>query len=489
MGTSARLLQMNKEICGPRFRARYKLGRKLGQGGMGSVYLATDERLQRFLAVKFINKNVLDEKSAARFLEEAKIAARLHHRNIVQLFDYDEDEGHPYLAFQFIEGCCLRAFLEDNGPPALAQTKEWMAQLCSAMSAAHAAGIVHRDLKGDNILLDKNGTLLVTDFGLARRDDRTAQLTDDGSILGTPEYIAPELLLGEKPSVASDIYAAGIILYELLTGERPFKNDQMMQLLNAHMKESVPDITLKRPELPTLLNGIVRRAMAKEPEERYQSFQDLTNDLKEVPEQAMSTRERDTITTKLKALSTPAVIDVPTRKKHPLLGVVLIVVFAFIYFLWPKTMPADKALLKTNVLKKDHGFALSWQSERKRRYQFVLTTASGSVVKKEGETANSRKHQFLMQRLAPNTSYSIEIKDQSGTVKKDFKTPALKFNRGVFACSWRGFTYIDFATNWWSDFEVCLHAQGKRYSTRINGSGAAVLLPKGGPILGKAQQS
>ena len=304
---------MDVNLCGPKFRSRYDLRRKLGQGGMGSVYLALDERLDRFLAVKFISDSLHDEAMRARFLEEAKVLSRLHHQHIVQLFDYDDDDGHPFMAFEFIEGCTLTAFVAENGPPPLAQSKLWLTQICQAMQSAHNMGIIHRDLKSDNILLDEKGNVHISDFGLAFREDRTADLTEEGSIFGTPDYMAPELMKGKKATAASDLYAIGVVAFELFTGKRPFHGSGVVEVLQAHMKEPIPQARSYRKELPSIVDNLLLRLLAKDPKARFHSFQECQDEVANIADIPIPEEQSRTITTRLKALATPAILPAETN--------------------------------------------------------------------------------------------------------------------------------------------------------------------------------
>ena len=481
---------MEINLCGPKFRSRYSLCRKLGQGGMGTVYLALDERLGRYLAVKFIRDSLNEPSLRARFIEEAKVLSRFHHRHIVQLFDYDDDEGHPYLAFEFIEGCTLTAFIVDNGPPPISQAKIWLQQICHAMQTAHNAGIIHRDLKSDNILLDEKGDVHISDFGLAWREDRTADLTEDGSLVGTPAYMAPELLEGKKAAVSSDLYAAGVIAFEVFAGRRPFQGKGIIEVLRAHIDSPVPSVRMFRKEFPPSGDRILARLLAKEPKARYTSFQEFQDDIVKLPEQPITDKESKTITTKLRSLATPAILppagNMFTKHGKWLLLLLLLLLPILFAFLLPEPQKSekDKALLEAKVRRGKEGFSLAWTSKEKRRYGFLLLDSSGNKVKQVTEESSKIEHVLPLQGLSPKRDYLIQINDDDHSYEKKFKTPSVEFTRGVLACTWRRRVFIDFATNWWSNLTVTIKAGNAKYVERVNHA-ATLIIPKEGTIPSK----
>ena len=203
---------------------RYEVLRPLGEGAMGTVLLARDRRLDRTVALKFPRLDDVDPDEARRFREEARSLSRLRHPGIVELLDFHEDEaGAPVLVLEFVDGPSLDAVIGEGGALAHDRAVLWGVQILDALDHAHRAGIVHRDLKPANVLVDGDGHVRVTDFGLALRGDRSRALTRAGAILGTPFYMAPELLRGELPTVASDLYAVSCLLYEFFAGEPPFR--------------------------------------------------------------------------------------------------------------------------------------------------------------------------------------------------------------------------------------------------------------------------
>ncbi|HLI05898.1 MAG TPA: serine/threonine-protein kinase [Ktedonobacteraceae bacterium] len=245
---------------------RYRLSRSLGKGGTAEVFLAYDEQMRRTVAVKVVDSREFD--LLRRFLREVETIGSLTHEHILPVFDYGEQGEWRYLVMQYVEGGTLRERLQ-NGPLALAETNAILQQIASALQFAHARGIIHRDIKPSNILLRGNYVYLA-DFGLARSLDIASSLTKTGSILGTPEYIAPELANGEA-TASVDIYALGIVLYQMLTGRVPFSGNSVLAIYWKHLQEAPVPPSLLNPTLPASVDAVVLRALAKDPRQRFQT--------------------------------------------------------------------------------------------------------------------------------------------------------------------------------------------------------------------------
>src|SRR4051794_32489600 len=245
---------------------------------MANVYLAEDQELGRRVAIKILNdRHANDEQFVERFRREAKNAAALSHPNIVSIYDRGEAEGSYYIAMEFIDGRTLKELVISRGPAPLTVAVEYARQVLSAMRFAHRHGIVHRDIKPHNVLVDAEGRVKVTDFGIARAG--TSQMTEAGSIVGTAQYLSPEQARGTNVDQRSDVYSLGIVLYELLTGTVPFNGDTPVEIAMKHLS-TVPEMpSAKRPEIPRDLDLIVMRALAKDPEDRYQSAEEMDADL------------------------------------------------------------------------------------------------------------------------------------------------------------------------------------------------------------------
>ena len=250
---------------------RYRLVELLGQGGMATIYRARDAQLDRDVAVKLLRPEFgQDPDFLARFRDEARAAASLNHPNIVSVFDFGEDESGPYLVMELVEGEDLASILRGNGPLAPRQAARVSAEAAKALQAAHIRAIVHRDVKPSNILVGRDGRIKVADFGIARALNE-AQLTLPGTTMGSVHYFSPEQARGEPATVASDIYALGIVLFETLTGQRPFSGDGAAAVALARLTTTPPRPSALRAGVPPELDSIVTRAMSLDPAARYAS--------------------------------------------------------------------------------------------------------------------------------------------------------------------------------------------------------------------------
>ena len=262
---------------------RYEIVSAIGKGAMGVVYRAVDPMLQRTVAVKTVNLFLDEEELAeyeARFYQEAKAAGRLNHPNIVTIYDVGKEGQVAYMAMEFLEGKELKALLADKKPLALATALDIAAQVADGLAYAHENDIVHRDIKPANIMILKSGLAKIMDFGIARM--RTSEVrTQTGVLLGSPPYMSPEQVLGRRADHRSDIFSLGIVLYQMLTGERPFTGTEMSAIMYnvVHLSPRAP--SQLNPEVPDILNFVVAKALAKAPDARYQDTRDFANDLRE----------------------------------------------------------------------------------------------------------------------------------------------------------------------------------------------------------------
>jgi eukaryotic-like serine/threonine-protein kinase len=265
-------------LIGTLFDGRYTVVRKLGAGGMANVYLAEDQELGRRVAIKILNdRHANDEQFVERFRREAKNAAALSHPNIVSIYDRGEAEGSYYIAMEYVDGRSLKELIVSRGPAPITVAVEYARQILSALRFAHRHGIVHRDIKPHNALVDAEGRVKVTDFGIARAG--TSQMTEAGSIVGTAQYLSPEQARGSNVDQRSDVYSLGIVLYELLTGTVPFTGDTPVEIAMKHLSALPEPPSSRRSEIPRDLDLIVLRALAKDPEDRYQSAEEMDLDL------------------------------------------------------------------------------------------------------------------------------------------------------------------------------------------------------------------
>jgi len=274
-------MSIQDTLSGTLFASRYRIARKLGGGGMADVYLAEDQELGRRVAIKMLHgRYAHDEQFVERFRREATHAAGLSHPNIVSIFDRGEAEGTYFIVMEYVEGKTLKELIRSRGlcpiPVAIAYTR----QILSALRYAHRHGVVHRDIKPHNVIVDPEGVVKVTDFGIARAG--ASQMTEEGAIIGTAQYLSPEQARGAPVDQTSDLYSTGIVLFELLTGEVPFTGDSPVEIAMKHLSEVPPQPSDLRADVPADLDLVVVRALAKEPADRYQSAAAMDADLETV---------------------------------------------------------------------------------------------------------------------------------------------------------------------------------------------------------------
>jgi eukaryotic-like serine/threonine-protein kinase len=263
------------------FDGRYRVLRKLGSGGMADVYLAEDEELGRRVAIKILNdRHANDDQFVERFRREAKNAAGLSHPNIVSIYDRGEAEGTYYIAMEFLDGRSLKEQLIARGPMPIGDAIVFTRQILNALRFAHRKGVVHRDIKPHNVMVDSDARLKVTDFGIARAG--ASQMTEAGAIVGTAQYLSPEQARGAAVDQRSDLYSIGVVLYEMLTGEVPFTGDTPVEIAMKHLSDTPRPPSTLRPEIPPDLDMIVLRALAKNPDDRFETAEEMDAELERV---------------------------------------------------------------------------------------------------------------------------------------------------------------------------------------------------------------
>jgi eukaryotic-like serine/threonine-protein kinase len=265
----------------PQTLGKYQVQSVLGKGAMGVVYKAFDPHIERTVAIKTVRKDLVDPDLAnqfmARFKNEARAAGRLHHPNIVGVYEYGEDDMVAFIAMEYIDGTGLREYLNRKARFELGQLLAITSQLLQALDFAHARGVVHRDIKPANLILTTGGALKVADFGIARID--TTTLTMTGMVMGTPSYMSPEQCQGKDSDHRSDLFSAGVVLYELLTGERPFRGSPEMIAYNICNETPRPPSQLSPLNIPEAIDDVIATALAKSPDARFQNAHAFNNAL------------------------------------------------------------------------------------------------------------------------------------------------------------------------------------------------------------------
>lgn len=256
---------------------RYRVESVLGRGAMGVVYKGYDEGIDRYVAIKTVHRNLLSGEEGAdwlqRFRREARAAGRCLHQNIVTVFEFGEQDGMPYIVMEFVEGRELSDIIRSTERPDRRQAVDVISQVLDALNYAHANGIVHRDIKPGNIIILKDGTVKVTDFGIARID--STSMTAHGSVVGTPSYMSPEQFTGGEIDRRSDIFSTGVVLFELLTGQKPFPGKSATEVMYKLLNHQPPAVTSLNPTLPIAMNAVVLKALSREPAERFGTAADF----------------------------------------------------------------------------------------------------------------------------------------------------------------------------------------------------------------------
>jgi eukaryotic-like serine/threonine-protein kinase len=315
---------MSQAMLGTALGGRYRLDEEIGKGGMSTVYRAFDAVLERPVAIKLMHREIAsDSDQLERFRREARAVAQLSHAHIVTVIDAGEEPqadggATPYIVFEYVDGETLKALIRRTGPLEITEAIAYAIEIARALGAAHEHQIVHRDVKPQNVLLTPEGTAKITDFGIARTLTEEG-LTLDGRVLGTTDYVSPEQALGHKVTGQSDIYSLGVVLYEMLTGAIPFTGSSPVAVAMRHVREEIPDVQFRRPEVSAATAAVVERATAKDLARRYPDIPTLLADLEEVLaiEVARAGQSTGEVTTVLRTLPAPARRRLPWRMRHP----------------------------------------------------------------------------------------------------------------------------------------------------------------------------
>jgi hypothetical protein len=267
-------------VIGELIAGRYLLEELCGSGGMSSVYRAHDRLLERDVAIKILHSSYLEDGAAVeRFRREAQSVAQLSHPNVVTVIDRGEEDGHQFIVFEYVPGNTLKAYLERRGPLPPGEALSLAIEIGKGLAYAHRQGIVHRDVKPQNVIVNGDGLPKVTDFGIARSVDVEKGLTQTGTVLGTSDYIAPEQASGGPAVPESDVYGLGCVLFELLTGSTPYSGGSFVDVAMQHIHSPTPSVHERRPEVPPRVAAAVERAMAKDPAGRFASMDEFVAEL------------------------------------------------------------------------------------------------------------------------------------------------------------------------------------------------------------------
>ena len=277
---------------GSTFAGRYQIIEELGKGGMGKVYKAVDTRINEKIALKLIKAEISsDNKTLERFGNELKLARKIVHKNVGRMYDINEEEGTHYITMEYVSGQDLKGLIRQSGQLAIGTTISVAKQICEGLAEAHKVGVVHRDLKPNNIMIDREGEVRIMDFGIAR-SLKEKSITGAGVMIGTPEYMSPEQVEGKEVDQRSDIYSLGIILYEMVTGRVPFEGETPFTIGMKHKGETPKNPKVLNAQIPEDLSNMIMRCLEKDKEQRYQSSGEVQEELGDI-ERGIPITEKD----------------------------------------------------------------------------------------------------------------------------------------------------------------------------------------------------
>lgn len=311
--TETLILPKKDLTIGSDFGVRYKILEELGKGGMGAVYKVLDNEINQVIALKVLNPHISgDERMMERFRNELILSRKITHKNVCRMYDIGKIDKTLYITMEFVKGEDLKSFIRRIGQLPVGKTISIAKQICEGLKEAHLLGVIHRDLKPQNIMIDKNGNALIMDFGIARSVESDG-VTEAGAMIGTPSYISPEQVDGEKADQRSDIYSLGIIIYEMVTGTTPFKGSTPISIVLKHKTEAPPNPLELNPQIPEGLSKIISRCLEKDRQQRYQNAEEVLADLENV-DLGLPTAER-TAPKKLPTLPQEVTVQFSMKKR------------------------------------------------------------------------------------------------------------------------------------------------------------------------------
>ncbi len=339
---------------GSTFAERYQIIEELGKGGMGRVYKVLDTKINEKIALKLIRPDIsMDKNTITRFSNELKLARKVRHKNICQMFDLGEEKGTHFITMEFVPGEDLKSMIRMSGHLAVGTTVSVAKQICDGLAEAHESGVVHRDLKPSNIMIDKGGNARIMDFGIAR-SLKAKGITGSGVMIGTPEYMSPEQVEGKEVDQRSDIYSLGVILYEMITGQVPFEGGTPFTIGVKHKSEAPQNPKELNAQMPNELSELILRCLEKDKEARYQSAEEVLADLNSIEKGIPVTQK---VIPKKRPLTSKEItlkFDLKTMI-IPLLTGVVIIVLAWFFFFRGKEPTLDPNLILVTVFDNQTG--------------------------------------------------------------------------------------------------------------------------------------